>query len=190
MPSFNSHELLTDLHRKVSQNIIDVRAFAALPSYILLKQPAPGSWSVAQVIEHLNVYNRFYLKAIGERLLEGSKLKDTFRPGWLGNYFTGLMQPGQNGYPVKPMSAPANAQPDVVLDGKAVLDEYLAGQSRLEKLLQNAMDADLDIRVPTSLSSLVQLKMGDTFRFLVAHQARHTAQMKRALAAVQRPQLA
>ena len=112
---------------------------------------------------------------------------ETFTPGWLGNYFVKLMQPQQDGTAKKKMKAPANARPVPALDPKAVLNEYMAGQRRLCDLLTEAKQADIGgIRVPTSLSSLIRLKMGDTFRFLIAHQHRHTNQMKRTLAAVQR----
>ena len=47
---------------------------------------------------------------------------------------------------------------------------------------EKAMDAQLGkIRIATSISSLLKLKLGDTFRFLVAHQQRHFIQIHNTL---------
>jgi hypothetical protein len=50
-----------------------------------------GVWPV---LEHLNIYARYYITAIEERLhLNQSGPNQNFTPGWLGNYFTNLMKP-------------------------------------------------------------------------------------------------
>ena len=63
----------------------------------LLRQPAPNKWSLAQCLEHLNSYGRYYLPAI-EKAIETAKenkwsSKEGFTPGWLGDYFTKMMMP-------------------------------------------------------------------------------------------------
>jgi hypothetical protein len=135
------------------------------------------------VIEHLNVYCRHYIPAIEAKLRDhGSKPSAQFTTGWLGGYFTKLMQPGENGTVAKKMSAPRNAQPSAQLDAQAVLQEFLAYQQRLLTVLEQARSASLSqLRVPTSLSSIIALKLGDTFRFFIAHQQRHMLQGRRAL---------
>jgi len=40
------------------------------------------------------------------------------------------------------------------------------------------------IRVPLSISKLVTLKLGDTFRFLIAHEQRHFIQARNSLKAI------
>jgi len=38
------------------------------------------------------------------------------------------------------------------------------------------------IKIPTTLSKWIRMNLGDTFRFLIAHNERHIRQAKRAMA--------
>ena len=176
---FQSQRLIDTLQSQVRVMILEADRLRHLPPATLQAQPAPGRWSVAQVMEHLNFYNRHYVPAIRARL-EGHHTQPatSFRPGWLGDYFTKLMQPGENGTIAKKMKAPKNAVPAAQPDGQAQLERFIAYQQELLVLLDNARGANLgSIRIPTSLSSLLALKLGDTFRFLIAHQQRHFVQI-------------
>ena len=60
--------------------------------------------------------------------------------------------------------------------------QFLAHQEELLRLVQAAGRADLGrVRVPISLTPLIRLKLGDTFRFVIAHQQRHFQQIARGL---------
>jgi len=62
------------------------------------------------------------------------------------------------------------------------LDEFQAQQEWMLSLLQAAKKIDIGgIRLPTTLSKLVSLKAGDTFRFLIAHAQRHMLQAIRSV---------
>lgn len=180
---YQSQPLLDTLQSQVREMILEADRLQHLPKEQLQAQPGPGRWSVAQVIEHLNFYNRHYVPAIREKLQgHGTQSATSFRPGWLGNYFTKLMQPGENGTLAKKMKAPKNAMPAAQPDGYAQLKAFIDYQQQLLDLLEEARKADLGaIRVPTSLSSLIALKLGDTFRFFIAHAQRHFLQVKRVL---------
>ena len=183
MPRFQKKALIDQLKLDVQQVIRQVEQQTHPAGELLNRQPGPGSWSAAQVLEHLNFYNRFYLPRLEQKL----NMKDangSFKPGWLGNYFTKMMAPKADGAIANKMSAPKNAQPETNLNAARVVAEFLEGQSQLLSLLDRAVQADLNQRIPTSISSLIRLKSGDTFRFLVAHQQRHMAQLQRTLQAV------
>jgi hypothetical protein len=152
----------------------------------LIQPPAQGRWSVAQVIEHLNSYGRYYLPAIESALhAQPGKHEDTFKPGWLGDYFTRTMLPGKNGQVANKMQAPKDHRPQAGIHGKPVLDTFLKQEQLLLELLERAKHANISrIRIPISLSKLVKLKLGDTFRFLVAHHQRHFVQVKNTLSEV------
>jgi uncharacterized damage-inducible protein DinB len=164
----------------------DVRALLAtaarlqqLDRNLLEKSPAPGKWSVAQVLAHLNFYAAFYTTAVENKLhLHRTTAREMFSPGWLGNYFNRLMKPGINNVIVKKMKAPKNAIPPASPDATETLNRFIAYQHQLLGLLQLAREADMDsIRIPTSLASFLQLKLGDTFRFVIAHEQRHFVQV-------------
>jgi len=150
---------------------------------VLLRQPALGKWSALQAYEHLNSYSRYYLPAIEEAMHNSKSSKEWFTPGWLGNYFTNMMLP-KNGVVTNKMQAPKDHRPPPNLDVNLVFDEFLKQQHRLLNLLEAAKKKNIStIRVPISISKLFKLKLGDTFRFLIAHQQRHLVQIHLALLA-------
>jgi hypothetical protein len=66
-----------------------------------------------------------------------------------------------------------------------MLQEFIRHQHRLLNLLQIAKTANIGrLRIATSLSKLVTLKLGDTFRFFVAHEQRHFLQIEKTFAGI------
>ena len=184
MKIFNSDSLINSLSADLGEIILQSGKLQSVPLSALTHSPGPGSWSIAQVLEHLNVYARHYITEIETKLhFHHTQPQETFRSGWLGNYFSNLMKPAAGNKPVKKMKAPKNALPSVAPDAKAMLDEFIAHQHHLGNLLEISRHANLSaIRVPTSLSSMIRLKLGDTFRFVIAHEQRHMQQIQRLLA--------
>jgi uncharacterized damage-inducible protein DinB len=180
---YNSNALLDSLQADVRSILLKANQLSHLQLNMLTKQPAPGKWSIAQVLEHLNIYSRHYIHAIEQKLhLNQSGPHKEFIPGWLGNYFTKLMKPNEDKSVSRKMKSPKNAVPSAQPDGKMVLDEFVAHQHQLLNLLQIAKSANLEyVRIPTSLSKFIALKLGDTFRFFIAHEQRHFLQIENVL---------
>jgi hypothetical protein len=185
MKKINSNQLLESLQENVRNIILQASPLQHLQNVQLQQMPQPGKWSIAQVLEHLNIYSRYYSAAIEKKLhLNQTEPNEIFTPGWLGNYFTNLMQP-KNGVITKKMKAPKNAIPSPQPNGIKMLEEFIGHQHHFLNLLQIAKKANLDyIRIPISLTQLVKLKLGDTFRFVVAHEQRHFVQIKNVVKAV------
>lgn len=183
MKSINNSTLLDLLQNDVRAIILQANKLKLLPAEVLQQQPGKDKWSVAQVMQHLNFYCRHYITAIENKLhyFEGPADAE-FKPGWLGNYFTKLMQPTANNSIAKKMKAPKNATPSHSPDVAKELEEFIHHQHHLLNILNIARKADLNkIKVPTSISSIIKLKLGDTFRFLIAHEQRHFIQVKNIL---------
>jgi uncharacterized damage-inducible protein DinB len=180
---FNSNSLLDALQADVRQIIFQAKQLENISYNELTIQPAPGKWSVAQVLEHLNIYSRYYIIAIEQKLnLNHSGPNIDFNSGWLGNYFTKLMKPKEDSSLAKKMKAPKNATPSSQPNVNMMLQEFISHQHHLLNLLQIAKTANLDyMRIPTSLSKFISLKLGDTFRFFVAHEQRHLVQINKML---------
>ncbi len=186
MPFFDSQNLLKSLQQDVQQLTDTLTRLNNTAGIDWNKQPAAGKWSAAQVIEHLNSYNRYYLPEIARSLqtgkIKGIVASTRFKAGWFGNYFTKLMQPGKDGKIGNKMNAPKDHTPIVHLDATKVITDFLAGQSKLISYLKEAEQTDIGkMRVPISISKFIKLKLGDTFRFLIAHQQRHFLQLKNTL---------
>jgi DinB superfamily len=183
MKSYKSIELLEQLQADTRQLILTANYLQTIDPGLLLQEPAPGKWSVIQVLEHLNSYGKYYLLAI-ERSLEKDKPGiEVFKPGWLGNYFANLMKPGENGVITNKMQSPKGHRPSKYLDAFPVLTTFLEQQHYLLELLELAKSKNIgSIRTPISISRLIRLKLGDTFRFFIAHEQRHFVQIDNTLA--------
>ena len=83
------------------------------------------------------------------------------------------------------MKAPKNYVPNKGLNVDTVFKEFFQHQNKLLQLLDVARRRNLDaIRIPISISKLIRLKLGDTFRFLIAHEQRHMIQARNAIKAI------
>ena len=61
----------------------------------------------------------------------------------------------------------------------------LEQQHYLVDLLESAKSKNIgSIRTPISISRFIKLKVGDTFRFLIAHEQRHFVQIENVLTAL------
>lgn len=180
---FRSIELIEQLQADVRQLLLAAEYLRQEDPSVLSLQPEPGQWSVAQVLEHLNSYGRYYLPAIRHSFDGSTRPTATwFRPGWLGNYFTKIMRPGTGGKVTNKMKAPKNHRPAPGLDAMAVTETFISQQHQLLGLLEKAKGKDIGkTRTPISILPVIKLKAGDTFRFLVAHEQRHFVQVANAL---------
>ena len=183
----NTSALLAALHRR-TETILQkaIAEWQMLPPERLVASPGPGYWSAAQCLEHLNHYGHHYLPAIENAMQQarqrGNQPVAEFRPGWLGAYFTQLMLPQPDGSLKSKMKSPKGAVPSAAPDPVATLAEFIEQQERTLQLLEAARSVNLNaVRVPTSLSRWIRLRLGDTFGFVVAHNERHIAQAERAL---------
>lgn len=183
MPKFKSEDLLNELQE-------DVRRIKAAAQHIqgadprkLIYQTHPEKWSVVQVLEHLNGYGRYYIPAIDKSLaFKSAEPSVWFTSGFLGNYFTNSMKP-TNVYEIKNKMKTMKAYNfKNSLNVEQVLNEFLQQQDRLIQLMDLARTRNLnEIRIPITISKMVKLKLGDIFRFLVAHEQRHMIQARNTL---------
>src|SRR5687768_5043241 len=140
MQKYNSLELLEKLQADTRQLILEANYLKATDPGILLQEPAAGKWSVIQVLEHLNSYGNYYLLAIERSLKQDKPAIDLFKPGWLGDYFTKLMKPGENGTIAHKMQSPKDHRPHRHPDALPVLTTFLEQQHYLLELLESAKE--------------------------------------------------
>lgn len=189
MTTYVSNKLLVELQEQTESFLNK-----AISEWQMIKhsqfgyKTAPDKWSATQCLEHLNSYGRFYLpemeKAIRKAKEKGWTSSTHFKSGWLGNYFTKLMMPGNDGTVGKKMSSPKNHYPVSNADSYKVIAEFIEQQEKLVQLLDAAQEIDLNkATCAISISKLIKLKLGDTFLFFIAHQYRHILQAERALKA-------
>lgn len=181
----SSKALLDRLETDTRDLLAEAQQLGLLPKEILLAIPAPGQWSVAQVLAHLNHYGAYYIPALRRALVSVKKARPLYRSGWLGDYFTRMMLPGKEGHIHNKMSAPKSSRPEPVADIAVVLAVFTEKQQQLLGIIQAARDKNITaIRVPVSIAPWIKLRAGDTLRFILAHEQRHFVQIRNTLAAL------
>jgi DinB superfamily len=149
----------------------------------LKQRPSNGGWNALECMEHLNRYGNFYLPEIRKRITQSPfPPSATFKPGMLGNYFAKSMEPKEG---TKKMKTFKDKDPMHAHLSKQCIETFIAQQHDMLALLQSARKVDLN-RTKTSISitKLITLKLGDTFRFVINHNERHMAQAMAALPAI------
>jgi hypothetical protein len=187
MKKMNTRELLNQLEVDTRQLILKAKYFSKEDPSLLLVQVNSDSWSVAQILEHLNSYGRYYLPQMALAIEKAGHTRSSthFRPGWIGDYFTKVMLPGKNGKIANRMKSPKDHRPAAALDPDTVLTEFFDQQYRLLELLLQAKNVNIGkAKVPISIARWIRLKLGDTFRFHIAHEQRHFVQADKTLKAL------
>lgn len=166
-------KLITDLQEKIQVGIIEVEtSFLSERNQLLNWKPNSEKWSILECVEHLNRYNRYYNHHL-EYALQKQSNPSTYKPGWLGDFFVKSVSP-ENKKPMKtrPHLNPTGSQLD-----KGTLTEFLDHQQHLLQLLSVAKKNNLNRRsIKVEVMPFIRMKIGDTFRFMVAHQQRHLEQ--------------
>jgi len=175
------NELLSELKTITENNLDFAQSLQKLSTENLNFRMSENSWSILECLEHLNFYGQFYLPEIENRINESRfpANKSEFRSGILGNYFANMMLPKEKLNKMKTMKTanPIHKQLD-----KSVIEEFINQQHKMLELLQKAKTVDLEkTKTSVSISKLIKLKLGDTFRFVIYHNLRHIKQAEKVL---------
>lgn len=171
--------LLLSLEASVeAHTAIAIREFQNLDESALLQTSHSGGWSIAQCLDHLNGYGHHYLPEMQKAMQKADSQPESgqFEGSWLGDYFTKMMDPAT----AKKMKAFKNHVPPAKLEAHNVVAEFIQQQEQLMLLLTKARIIDLSsVGVPISISKLIRINLGDTFRFFIMHNERHIRQALR-----------
>jgi hypothetical protein len=185
MASYNRDTLIENLLDQTEISLKKAIEWQLIPHSTFTLRPTSESWSANECLQHLNSYGSFYLPAIESVLSRSVKRESStqFSSGWLGNYFTKLMMLGTDGKPSTKMNSPKDHAPKTIIESHLVISEFIDQQEKLLALLNTAKRFDLNaVKVGISIARFIKLKLGDVFRFMIAHQVRHILQAERALA--------
>ncbi|MEN0004254.1 MAG: DinB family protein [Bacteroidota bacterium] len=173
-----SEQLIQSLIEQTRQIINRVEALKSYDLETLTWRAQEDAWSILECIEHLNRYGDDYLPSI-ERAIKASntQAEQTFKSGFLGGYFAKSMLPKEKLNKMKTFNDknPLHASLD-----RSVIDTFMHQQTQLLDLLNQSRTVSLNkVKIPTTFSSLIKMKLGDLFQFLVNHMLRHLAQIDR-----------
>ncbi|WP_029038862.1 DinB family protein [Salinimicrobium xinjiangense] len=182
----SSAEVINDLIERTEANLRSARELNKRSAHELNHRPAPDSWSPLECIEHLNYYGDYYVPEIEARIDSSPHpAEETFKSGFLGNYFAKSMLPKEN---LKKMKTLKASNPLGKKLSKEVIDHFIKHQQKLLELLKKAKGVSLTrTKTGISISKYLKLRLGDTFRVVVYHNQRHLLQARRAMENVATP---
>jgi hypothetical protein len=164
---------------ELSANDQTAQALAArLTEEQLNWQPAAGSWSVGQCLEHLCRTNEAYLASISAALKEKPDSPvEQITPGWFGRWFIrSFVEPSPNS---KRVSAPAKIRPPARVD-LAVLDRFLSGNRTCRELLVRTRGKNINrIRFWNPFILGIRFTVGTGLEIITGHERRHLLQAER-----------
>ena len=173
-------ELIAELIEKTRININKTEAFRKLTEKELNYKETTDEWSILECIEHLNIYGDFYnpeiKKCINKTYTASAKM---FKSGVIGNYFVNLISPKEKLNKMKTLKVnnPLGSHLD-----KNVIDRFINQQKECLELIEKSKNINLTkTKTAISISKLIKLRLGDTFRFITAHNERHLLQAENIL---------
>ena len=191
MPKFDSQVLLNELKAAAERYEKDFELLIENVEPELLKsRPEEKKWSAIECIEHLNMTGRYYLPKIQEVLeraiRDGITSTQLSKSGFIGNHMYNSMKP-VSGEVKNRINTFKSVNPHVkyeqsTLDIEKVSDNFRKQLQTIISHIENAKETDINkLKVPSLLGPIIMFKLGDVFRFLLAHIERHLIQAKNAL---------
>ncbi|MFK8103703.1 MAG: DinB family protein [Saprospiraceae bacterium] len=170
-------ELIQYLRDHTLQAKSQVLSFNNLPAEQLNHKLNDTEWSILECLEHLNRYGNFYLPEIEKQCLKAQTSNQLyFRSSWLGDFFVNSIKASNT----KKIKATKEMDTTGSTLNLSTIDQLVKQLECLDRLLEKSLEIDLNkVKTAISLTNLVKLKLGDTFRFLVYHNERHILQAKR-----------
>lgn len=137
-------------------------------------RPAPGRWSIAQNLNHLNVGDLQVLPAFDRAIEQGrsrGKLSaGPFRYGWFSRMVIASMEPP----PRMRMKTPLKGSAGEDHRSAIVLPEFVRVRDLLAERVRQSDGLDLaKIRTISPVNRLIRLPLGAYFAFILAHNRRH-----------------
>ena len=178
------NQLFKELKIITENNIDFAKSLQNQSNETLNFRTSENNWNILECLEHLNFYGKFYLPEIEKRIHQSQFLatKSDFKSGFLGNYFANMMLPKDK---LKKMKTLKVSNPIHKLLDKSVIKEFISQQNKMLELLEKAKTVDLEkTKTSISISKLINLKLGDIFRFVIYHNFRHIKQAENILKCV------
>lgn len=179
--------LIRKLTRVVDQCAEEVRTeTAALTAAQLNWQPNDKTWSVAQVLAHLNAYYRYYIPVFRGKISNTRFTEPTehFSSSPLGIAVYRSVKLGKVKNVKRKLKSTKDYNPliNTSLSIENVVEEYLDHVKDFNVVLQEGALINLrKTKCPLSLRPVVKLNLGDAFIFTAFHNERHLEQIKRVI---------
>jgi len=169
------------LHDQLDDAERDARQLAAGPSDELGNwRPTPGSWTVAECLDHLAITNRYYLAAMSAPALrareQGRLRRRPAKPGWIGGMFVRSLEP-----PAKMrIKAPKKIQPRSAPPLADALAGFCDEQNQVRAFLRDYGALDLaGLHFANPFIPGIRFTLATGLHIISVHERRHLWQARR-----------
>lgn len=149
---------------------------ASLNENQLNERSNKSAWSVGHCIEHINLYNRYYIIVIEKAILVADKDVPAFvNHTWLGKKSIQSIHPSNQ----KKQKTFKRMDPALRNENytQVVLVHFFRSQEILLELINRAELCNFNKKlVPIEFLKLFKLNIAETLEFILAHQQRHVNQ--------------
>jgi len=194
MNTFRTNDLLHDLAAITENNRNAVeRHISNLSKEQLYWKKDNASWSVIEILAHLNEYATYYNEVLNRRI-EKTRFREprqVFISSPLGRSAWSSMKLGNARNVKRKLRAPRLYNPainkDISLENSVT--RFIEFQTELLEILTKAANVSLrKVRIPISVSKLIRLRLGDALMFVIYHNERHIQQALNVIAYKNFPQ--
>lgn len=144
--------------------------------------PSASSWSISEILAHLNAYTIFYNASLSERLntTRHNTPTESFISSPLGKSAWKSMKLGKEHNIKRKFKSPKNFNPrlEPSLLNDHLVDEYIHLQNDFQVIVENSKNFNLrKVKTVISISKIVKLRLGDVLLFIAYHNERHIHQI-------------
>lgn len=136
-----------------------------------LNTPVDGQWSVAMVLEHMNVSHGAYLETLQKLVPTLGPASGPAKTTFMGRKVCKFAGPNGNA-PV-----PSKAMPAVQTYGPEVIDRFSQIQREFADLVEASAGKDINVKIPSPLMSFLKFTLADVYMITEAHTDHHTRQI-------------
>jgi hypothetical protein len=177
-----SNELLADVKRITHENLaLAKKHFTDLTLDQLNWKKDEQSWSINQVFAHLNAYAAYYNPTFLDKINTTTFKEpiEVFHSSPLGKSAWSSMKLGNANNVKRKFKAPKLYNPisNSSIDLNETIKTFLEDQRNLLTIIEKSIHVNLRrVKIPTSISKLIRLRLGDALYFVVYHNERHIQQ--------------
>ena len=170
------NQWLEERAREVRESIAAINKLRDELRYLQLGwRPPDGSWSIAQVFEHLIISDVSYLESMREMVEHGKRGSTPWKPTFGGGLLIRTVSPTQKRKSRAPRIYRPPAEPRA-----NVVEAYLALRKNFLELVERADGVDLRrTRMVSPVTPLIRPNLGDAIMVLTIHTQRHLQQIDR-----------
>lgn len=182
--NINANQLIQQLSADLSEVIEEVnKRVNSVEELEHLNLPeADRKWSMLQCIAHMTLAAKIYVENT-DKAFANHEQRDSnyeFRSHWRSDWFTNRIAPDANAIIKNRIRTMKSMYPKEVLDKDQTLADFNELHHKMLQQLETARNYDLNrIKISSALGPILKFRLGDGFRFVIAHAQRHIVQLKR-----------